>query len=163
MSDPSAAATERYLKAAIALSIANVAEGGGPFGAVIVKNGEIVARGQNRVTVSHDPTAHAEVVAIRAACAALGDYSLAGCSLYSSCEPCPMCLAAAYWARLDAIYFAATRDDAAAAGFDDAFLYDELIRPIAQRTIPTAAIAELRAAAEAAFAAWNAAQTKTPY
>ena len=152
------------MKRAIELALEGVRTNqGGPFGAVVVKAGAIIGEGCNRVLATNDPTAHAEIVAIRAASQHLGSFQLRGCELWTTCEPCPMCLAAAYWARLDAIYFAATRDDAAAAGFDDAFLYDELIRPIAQRTIPTAAIADLRAAASAAFAAWNAAQTKTPY
>lgn len=156
--------SDRFLTEAIALSVANISVGGGPFGAVIVKDGQVIARGKNRVTASHDPTAHAEIVAIRAACAALGTFTLAGCVLYSSCEPCPMCLAACYWARLDAIHFAATRDDAAAAGFDDAFLYEELTRPLDQRRLPTTpASPTLRAAAREAFAAWAGEPERTAY
>ena len=102
---------------------------GGPFGALIVKDRVVVGRGWNRVTSSNDPTAHAEVEAIRNACSNLGTFSLEGCEIYASCEPCPMCLAAMYWARLEAVYFAATRDDAAEAGFDDAFIYSEIETP----------------------------------
>jgi guanine deaminase len=108
---------------------------GGPFGAVIVKDGRVIAEGWNEVTSSNDPTAHAEVVAIRRACAALSDFRLRGAIIYSSCEPCPMCLAAIYWSRLDAVYFASDRHQAAAAGFDDAFLYDEIVRPAPERRI----------------------------
>lgn len=109
---------------------------GGPFGAVVACDGRIVARGYNRVTSTLDPTAHAEVTAIREACAALGRFDLSGCVLYSSCEPCPMCLAAAYWARLDAVYYANTQNDAAAIGFDDRFLYDELKLDADKRSLP---------------------------
>lgn len=108
---------------------------GGPFGAVIVRDGRVIAEGWNEVTSSNDPTAHAEVVAIRRACAAVSDFRLRGAVIYSSCEPCPMCLAAIYWARLDAVYFASDRRQAAAAGFDDAFLYDEFLRPTPERRI----------------------------
>ena len=114
----------RWLREAVALATANVAGGGGPFGAVVVRDGALLARGQNRVTRDHDPTAHAEVEAIRAACRSLGDFSLAGASLFSSCEPCPLCLAAALWARVDRVVFAADRHDAARAGFDDSAFYD---------------------------------------
>lgn len=106
---------------------------GGPFGAVIVKDGKIIAEGFNQVTSSNDPTAHAEVTAIREAGKALGDFNLAGCEIYTSCEPCPMCLSAIYWARLDRAYYGNTRDDAARIGFDDAFLYDEVAKPIEGR------------------------------
>ncbi|MWB97530.1 nucleoside deaminase [Agromyces seonyuensis] len=114
----------RYLEQAITLAVDNVAAGGGPFGAVIVRGREVIATGQNRVTRDLDPTAHAEVTAIRAACAAIGDFSLAGATLYTSCEPCPLCLAACLWARLDRIVFAADRDDAAEGGFDDRAFYE---------------------------------------
>jgi tRNA(Arg) A34 adenosine deaminase TadA len=117
---------DRFLREAVRLASESVSGNGGPFGAIVVRHGEIVGRGQNRVTVSRDPTAHAEVVAIRDACANLGSHQLAGCELYSSSEPCPMCLGAIYWARPDAVYFANERDEAAAAGFDDAFIYDEI-------------------------------------
>lgn len=109
---------------------------GGPFGAVIVKDGKIIAEGHNRVTSANDPTAHAEVVAIREACTSLGDFSLNGCEIYTSCEPCPMCLSAIFWARIDKIYFANTRVDAAKIGFDDDALYMEVARPLEQRELP---------------------------
>ncbi len=115
-----------FMREAIRLSIDNVRDGGGPFGAVIVKNGEIISTGVNRVTASHDPTAHAEVSAIREACRKLGTFDLSGCEIYTSCEPCPMCLGAIYWARLDRMYYGNNKNDAAAAGFDDSFIYKEL-------------------------------------
>lgn len=117
---------DSFLREAVQLAAESVSAGGGPFGALVVRDGEIVGRGKNRVTASQDPTAHAEVVAIRDACATLGSHQLVGCELYSSSEPCPMCLGAIYWARPDAVYFANERDEAAAAGFDDAFIYDEI-------------------------------------
>ena len=118
------------MQQAIALATENVVSGhGGPFGAVIVRDGEVIATGVNLVTATNDPTAHAEVVAIRAACKALGSFSFKGCDVYTSCEPCPMCLAALYWARCDAIFYGNTAADAAAAGFDDSFLYDEVKLP----------------------------------
>jgi guanine deaminase len=113
-----------WLARAIELATLNVADGGGPFGAVVVRDGLVVAEGQNRVTASLDPTAHAEVVAIRAACQAIGDFSLAGTTLYASCEPCPLCLSAALWARVDRVVYAADRDDAARGGFDDREFYE---------------------------------------
>lgn len=119
-----------WMAEAIALAVENVRRGGGPFGAVVVKDGVVVARGANAVTVLNDPTAHAEVMAIRAACQALGTFELAECDLYASCEPCPMCLGAIYWARMRCCYWAATRDDAARAGFDDALIYRQMnVRP----------------------------------
>src|ERR1700678_569243 len=125
------------MQKAIALVTENVVSvAGGPFGAVVVRNGEIVATGVNQVTATNDPTAHAEVVAIRNAGAALGSFQLTGCQVYTSCEPCPMCLAAIYWARCDAIFYGNTAADAAAAGFDDSFLYQELKVPLDQRKIP---------------------------
>ena len=123
MTDPRPA-DEHWLSTAVDLAVANVADGGGPFGAVVVRNGELLARGQNRVTRDNDPTAHAEVQAIRAACVRLGDFALAGCVLYTSCEPCPLCLAAALWARVDRVVYAADRHDAARAGFDDRAFYE---------------------------------------
>jgi guanine deaminase len=153
-----------FLAEAIRLSIANVqTSAGGPFGAVIVRDGEILVRGANAVTATNDPTAHAEIVAIRAACTALGDFELRGCILYSSCEPCPMCLAAAYWARLEAVYFAATQDDAASVDFDDAFLYRELALPHAARSLPIFHVPQQQTEARAAFAAWQASLAKEPY
>lgn len=126
-----------FLREAIRLSTESLGRNeGGPFGAVIVRGGEIVGRGWNRVTSTNDPTAHAEVVAIRDACAALQTFNLAGCEIYSSCEPCPLCFAAIYWARMDRIHHAASCDDAAAAGFDDRELYGEFLKPPARRGIP---------------------------
>nr|WP_201774659.1 nucleoside deaminase [Kiritimatiella glycovorans] len=127
----------RFLREAIRLSREKMeADEGGPFGAVIVRGDRILSRGWNRVTRANDPTAHAEICAIRAACSALDRFDLSGCTLYASCEPCPMCLGAIYWARLDAVVFAATRRDAADAGFDDAFVYRDLSQPIEARAIP---------------------------
>ena len=156
------AANPKFLRRAIALATANVTTGkGGPFGAVIVRGGNIVGEGANFVTASNDPTAHAEVSAIRAAASALGTFILAGCELYSSCEPCPMCLAAAYWARVDAIYYGASAADAAAVGFDDAFLYQELCKTHSERTLPSTQL--LSDEARASFDAWIASSTKVAY
>ncbi len=126
---------QRFLQQAISIATDNVNRGGGPYGAVIVKAGAVIVGSGNRVTDNLDPTAHAEVMTIRLACQALGDFQLDGCVLYSSCEPCPMCLGAIYWARLDQVYFAANRFDAAHAGFDDSFIYNELDKPALQRRI----------------------------
>jgi len=126
---------------------------GGPFGAVIVKDDEIVGRGWNRVTSTNDPTAHAEIMAIRDACTHLGTFSLAGCEIYASCEPCPMCLSAIYWARLNALYFAASRKDAADAGFDDIFLYNEVCKDWEARTLKTEKY--LHEEAQAVFSIWG--------
>jgi len=127
-----------FMSVAIALAKAGVEKGlGGPFGAVVVKDGVIIGRGQNRVLADADPTAHAEVVAIRDACAHLGSFQLDGCTLYTSCEPCPMCLGAIYWARPARMVYACTRDDASAVGFDDGMIYEELNRPMEERRIPT--------------------------
>lgn len=120
---------EQWLREAITLAADNVQQGGGPFGAIVVKDGAIVGRGVNRVTAHNDPTAHAEINAIREACQTLGTYDLAGCHLYASCEPCPMCLGAALWSRVDRLYYSATRFDAAAAGFDDARFYRVIDQP----------------------------------
>jgi len=151
-----------FMLHAVKLSAERMREGaGGPFGAIIVRDGEVVAEGWNRVTSSNDPTAHAEVTAIRAACAVLGTFSLKGCEIFTSCEPCPMCLAAIYWARLDRVTFANTRADAAAIGFDDAHIYGEVSKPIEDRIIPTA---QLRLAeAEAVFAEWLQKPDKIAY
>ena len=155
-------ANPEFLRRAIALATENVVSGaGGPFGAVIVRDGRIVGEGVNTVTASHDPTAHGEVNAIRAAAKALGAFSLAGCQLYTSCEPCPMCLAAAYWARIDAIYYGASAADAARAGFDDAFLYDEFRKDSAERKLPAAQL--LGDEAWSSFAAWIASPNKIDY
>ena len=125
------------MRRAIALSAEKMRDGlGGPFGALITRNGQVIAEGHNQVTSGNDPTAHAEVVAIRAACRQLGSFSLQGCEMYTSCEPCPMCLGAIYWARLDRIYYANTRVDAAAIGFDDDHIYRELDKPIGGRDVP---------------------------
>ena len=144
---------DQLMREAIRLSIENVANGGGPFGAVIARGGEIIATGVNRVTASNDPTAHAEVSAIRRAARVLGTFNLSGCEIFTSCEPCPMCLGAIYWARLDRIYYANTKADAAAAGFDDSFIYDELALPRDLRTLP--AVPMLRSEAIRAFRLWN--------
>ena len=126
-----------HMRRAIRLAEENAASGnGGPFGAVIVKDGKVVAEGSNTVTVDNDPTAHAEVTAIRRACAVLGTFDLSGCELYTSCEPCPMCLAACYWAHISRVYYAAGRDDAAAAGFDDDMIYVEVAKPLDERKLP---------------------------
>jgi guanine deaminase len=151
-----------FMEKAIALATENVTSGrGGPFGAVIVRDGEIVATGANLVTATNDPTAHGEIVAIRNACTALGSFQLSGCHIYTSCEPCPMCLAAIYWARCDAIFYGSRAADAAAAGFDDAFLYEELKRPINQRKIPTVNL--LPEKAIASFDAWRAQAGRIDY
>lgn len=134
---------------------------GGPFGCVVVKDGRIVGEGSNRVTSTNDPTAHAEVVAIREACRSLDAFQLDGCSIYTSCEPCPMCLGAIYWARPAAVYFACTREDAAAVGFDDAFIYDELAIPNEHRQRVMTSL--LRDEGVALFQAWNAKTDKIEY
>jgi guanine deaminase len=158
----STAPNPEFLRRAIALAVGNVETGaGGPFAAVIVRDGKIVGEGVNTVTTGLDPTAHGEVNAIRAACKTLGTFTLAGCELYTSCEPCPMCLAASYWARIDAIYYGACAADAARAGFDDAFLYDEFRKDQGDRALP--AVQLLGDEAWASFAAWLAATSKTPY
>jgi guanine deaminase len=127
-----------FMKEAVRLSIGNVESGqGGPFGAVVVKDGKIISRGTNQVTSLNDPTAHAEVVAIRKACEALHSFQLDGCEIYCSCEPCPMCLGAIYWARPAKVFFGNTKEDAALIGFDDQFIYDELKRPISERKLLT--------------------------
>jgi len=125
-----------FIRQAIELAAANVARAGGPFGALVVRDGIVIATGTNQVTRTNDPTAHAEVVAIREACRVLGHFQLTGCDLYSSCEPCPMCLGAIFWARPSHVYFAATQEDATAAGFDDTFIYRQIDLPHAQREIP---------------------------
>jgi guanine deaminase len=144
-----------FMQQAIALATENITSGrGGPFGAVIVRDGSVVSTGANLVTATNDPTAHAEVVAIRRACTALASFQLKGCHIYSSCEPCPMCLAAIYWAHCDAIFYGNSSADAAAAGFDDAVLYEEIKRPIGQRRIPTVNL--LPEQAISSFDAWRA-------
>lgn len=151
-----------FLREAIALARQHMLAGeGGPFGAVIVRDGGIIARGWNLVTTTNDPTAHAEVVAIREACARLGTFRLDGCVLYASCEPCPMCLAAAYWSRVSRLVFAASREDAAAAGFDDDFLYRELPLPVSSRQLPTTQ--SLREEARKVFREWLAKPDRVSY
>jgi tRNA(Arg) A34 adenosine deaminase TadA len=151
-----------FMRRAIALALENVRSGqGGPFGAVIVKEGRVIAEGANRVTSSNDPTAHAEIVAIREACRVLRDFQLTGCDLYTTCEPCPMCLGAIYWARPAHVFFAGAAADAAAAGFDDAFIYEEIQRLPASRRIPMAQL--LRDESLAIFSAWKQQPGKTPY
>ena len=151
-----------FMQEAIRLSVANVDEGtGGPFGAVVVKNGEIIARGCNCVTAHNDPTAHAEVVAIREACKVLGTFQLTGCEIYASCEPCPMCLAAIYWARPDKLYYANSKEDAAAINFDDQFIYEEIAKPVAERKLFTQQL--LRHDALYAFEKWSISNKKIEY
>jgi tRNA(Arg) A34 adenosine deaminase TadA len=151
-----------FMARAIQLSLDNVLSGrGGPFGAVIVKNNAILAEGANEVTSTHDPTAHAEVMAIRRACQKLGTFELQGCEIYSSCEPCPMCLGAIYWARLSRIYFANDEADAARIGFDDSLIYRELSQPHEQRRIPM--VQMMREQALAAFLAWERLPNKIGY
>jgi guanine deaminase len=152
----------RFMREAIALSLHSIRSGkGGPFGAVVVKDGQIVATGHNQVTSTQDPTAHAEVVAIRTACKTLNTFQLDGCELYTSCEPCPMCLGAIYWARLDRVYYANTTVDAADIGFDDHFIYDELDRPLSDRRLPMTQL--LREEALTAFQEWAAQADKIEY
>jgi guanine deaminase len=152
---------QAWLARAIELAVANVADGGGPFGAVVVRDGELVAEGQNRVTRDLDPTAHAEVQAIRAAGRALGDFSLAGCVLYASCEPCPLCVSASLWARLDRVVYAADRHDAARGGFDDREFYDLFARD--RSTWPMPVVRGADHGATAPFEAWLADVERTRY
>ena len=153
---------EEFMREAIRLSIQNVESGkGGPFGCVVVKDGRIVARGANEVTSTNDPTAHAEVVAIRKACKELGSFQLDDCEIYCSCEPCPMCLGAIYWARPKAIYYANTKLDAAVIDFDDAFIYAEIQRPIEQRELFTQQM--MRDEAICAFEKWKSSTKKVEY
>ena len=149
------------MREAIRLASANVENGGGPFGAVIARGGEIIATGVNRVTANCDPTAHAEVSAIRAAAQKLGTFNLSGCDIYSSCEPCPMCLGAIYWARLDRLFYGNTKADAARIGFDDAFIYKELALPLSERTLRAEQL--LGKEAIVTFEAWEQKTDKTPY
>jgi guanine deaminase len=150
-----------FLKQAIELAVNNVRRNGGPFAALVVKDGVAIATGTNQVTRANDPTAHAEIVAIREACRLLGDFQLTGCEIYSSCEPCPMCLGAIYWARPAAVYFAATHQDAGAAGFDDGIIYQEIAMPPAQRTIPMTRVADSHATRP--FEEWAARAGKVAY
>ncbi len=152
---------EEFMRKAIELSIHNIDNDGGPFGAVIVKDGEIIASGVNRVTSNTDPTAHAEVNAIREAAKKLGTFDLEGCTIYSSCEPCPMCLGAIYWAHIDKLYYANTKQDAKNIEFDDSFIYEELDLPAEKRKIPTTQI--LRNEAIEAFKKWQNKEDKIEY
>jgi guanine deaminase len=153
---------EKFMQMAIELSEYNVKQGlGGPFGAVIVKDGMVLARSANKVVPTNDPTAHAEVSAIRLACQELGTFSLEGCEIYTSCEPCPMCLGAIYWARISKIYYANTKADAAAIGFDDHFIYDELELPMDKRRTPFVQL--MRDEAQQVFKQWEVSETKTDY
>jgi tRNA(Arg) A34 adenosine deaminase TadA len=155
MSDP-------FMQRAIELAIANVRSGkGGPFAAVVVKDGQILAEGTNQVTSTNDPTAHAEIVAIRIACKRLGEFQLTGCEVYTTCEPCPMCLGAIYWARPAKVYFAGRREDAAAFGFDDRFIYQQLGLPPSQQQIPMVPL--MREQALEAFREWQRRADKTLY
>ncbi|WP_199757027.1 nucleoside deaminase [Pedobacter sp. KBW06] len=153
---------EKFMKLAIALSEKNVTGGlGGPFGAVVVKDGKIIAKSGNKVTTTNDPTAHAEVSAIRLACKKLKTFDLSGCVVYTSCEPCPMCLSAIYWARIETIYYANTKVDAANIGFDDKFIYDEIEKPMAKRTLPIHQM--MRKEAQQAFQLWEQSSMKIDY
>lgn len=153
---------EKFMKMAIALSEQNVTQLlGGPFGAVIVKDGKLVAKSANKVTTTNDPTAHAEVSAIRKACKKLNTFDLTGCVIYTSCEPCPMCLGAIYWARIGVIYFANTKKDAADIGFDDQFIYDEIDQPMDERKLPVVQL--MRDEAQQAFKKWAASGMKIDY
>lgn len=152
---------KQFMRQAIQLAIDNIKNGGGPFGAVIVKNGKVIATGVNRVTANNDPTAHAEITAIRQACEKLGTFSLEGCDIYSSCEPCPMCLGAIYWAHLDHLYYGANKHDAAAAGFDDQFIYEELERPSTTRRLKT--VSFLEEEAKAPFTLWAQHEERVEY
>ncbi len=151
-----------FMARAIALSIENVTQGkGGPFGCVVVRNGRIITEGANQVTATNDPTAHAEIVAIRKACQALGTFQLDGCEIYTSCEPCPMCLGAIYWARPSKLYFASTAEDAARVGFDDRFIYEQLEVDYDKRTIPAEQM--MRKEAAKAFVLWRESAKKVAY
>lgn len=152
---------ERWIARAVELARASVQAGGGPFGALIVRDGALLAEASNRVTLELDPTAHAEVNAIRRACRALADYRLSGATLYSSCEPCPMCLGAIHWARLERLVFACSRTDAAAAGFDDDWIYRELALPLEQRAVPTLQLG--RELGLGAFDAWREFSKRVEY
>lgn len=152
---------EQLMREAIRLSEENVTNGGGPFGAVITRDGKIVATGVNRVTANNDPTAHAEVSAIRAACEKLNTFDLSGCEIYTSCEPCPMCLGAIYWAHIDKIYYGNDKDDAKAIDFDDSFIYDELALPRGERRLPVDVLLENEAIK--AFEMWKNKSDKIEY
>ena len=151
----------QFMKRAIELSIESVNNGGGPFGCVIVKKNEIISEGSNKVTSTNDPTAHGEIVAIREACKSLNNFNLGGCELYSTCEPCPMCLSAIYWSRIDKIYYANTREDAEKIDFDDSFIYSEFQKKIDERKITMTQM--MREEALKAFELWNKKIDKIKY
>ena len=150
-----------FMKKAIELSVKSINNGGGPFGCIIVKDNTIISEGSNKVTSTNDPTAHGEIVAIREACKKINNFSLSGCELYSTCEPCPMCLSAIYWARIDKIYYANTREDAQKIDFDDSFIYSEFQKNINQRTIPMFQM--MRNEALKAFELWDKKKDKIKY
>lgn len=150
-----------FMREAIQLANDSVRNGGGPFGAVIVKDGRIVAKGNNRVTCDNDPTAHAEVNTIRMACRKLGTFDLSGCTIYTSCEPCPMCLGAIYWAHIGRIFYGNNRKDAASVGFDDDFIYQELDKTLSERTVPIVPL--LSDEALETFRLWSEKEDKTEY
>ena len=150
-----------FLKQAIALAVENVRRGGGPFAALVVKGEAVISTGANQVTRENDPTAHAEIVAIREACRVLGSFQLTGCDVYSSCEPCPMCLGAIYWARPERVYFAATQTDAADAGFDDSFIYRQILLVPYERDIPMLRVVDDEATRP--FEEWTGKMDKTEY
>jgi len=153
---------KKFMAEAIRLAENNVhSSNGGPFGAVVVKDGKIVGAGGNKVTSDNDPTAHAEIVAIRKAAKNLGTFDLSGCEIYASCEPCPMCLGAIYWARIDKLYYAATKDDAAKADFDDSFIYAEFAKPKDQRKLQS--VQMMREEAVKVFEEWIKKEDKIPY
>ena len=151
----------KFMQRAIELSIESVNNGGGPFGSIIVMDNRIVAEGSNKVTSTNDPTAHGEIVAIRQACKNLNNFNLSGCELYSTCEPCPMCLSAIYWSRIDKIYYANTREDARKINFDDSLIYSELKKNINERKIPM--IQMMRSEALKAFDLWDKKEDKVKY
>ena len=151
----------KFMTRAIELSIESVNSGGGPFGSIIVKNDKVIAEGSNKVTLNNDPTAHGEIVAIRKACKNLNNFNLSGCELYSTCEPCPMCLSAIYWAHIEKIYYANTRDDAQKIDFDDSLIYSELLKNVKKRKVPM--IQMMRDEALKAFELWDIKTDKVKY
>ena len=151
----------KFMTRAIELSIESVNLGGGPFGSIIVKNDKIISEGSNKVTLNNDPTAHGEIVAIRKACKSLNNFNLSGCELYSTCEPCPMCLSAIYWAHIEKVYYANTRDDAQKIDFDDSLIYSELLKNIKKRKILM--VQMMRNEALKAFELWNKKADKVKY
>ena len=150
-----------FMKRAIELSIKSVGLGGGPFGSVIVKNDKVIAEGSNKVTLNNDPTAHGEIVAIRKACKSLNNFNLSGCELYSTCEPCPMCLSAIYWSHIEKVYYANTRDDAQKIDFDDSLIYSELLKNVKKRKIPM--VQMMRDEGLKAFELWDKKTDKVKY